>query len=568
MLVSLRIKNLALVDDLSIEFGEGFNAISGETGAGKSILIAALSLVLGDRADRDWIRTGADSCTVEAVFNIASVPSLSELLLNLGVEECQEDQLLLKRVFTNAGSNRQFANGSPTTIQGLKQIGEFLVDFHGPHEHQSLLKTEAQLRILDRFASLEKQRGEFSKSLRQLREIEEQKKALVMDEAEFQRQLDLLSHQVNEIEATRLKSDEDVEMEADYTLATNGQKLLDLVNRALDVLSEGDSPVTTTLSQAHKALRDLAAIDPRAAPLEESNVSLTSQLQELIRELSQYASKIEVDPDRLNFLNERMTLIQGLKRKYGKTLAEVIEFGKTAQEKLKQLQGREEQLSKLDSEFKSVRACMEKVALTLRAARQKAIPKLAQVVTKHLSDLGFAKSHFTAQLSTTEPNLLGMDAIEFRFAPNIGEPEKPLREIASSGEMARVMLALKTSLADQDEIPVLIFDEVDANVGGEVGNSVGEKMAHIGKRHQVLCITHLPQVAAYGATHFMVAKTVEKGRTVTQIQELGTEKRVQEIARMLGGKGDTAVKHAKEMLKMKLQAPSREPRGKAKPVAA
>lgn len=549
MLVSLRIRNLALVEDLSIEFDRGFCAITGETGVGKSILIGALSLVLGERADRDWIRSGADSCTVEAVFHVRSLDAIPPLLEKSGLEPCQDSQLLLKRVFSPTGNNRQFVNGSPATLQSLKQIGEWLVDIHGPHDHQSLLRPEAQLLILDRFAGLEKERAGFAAHLQRVRDIEEQKRLLVMDEKEFQQQLDLLSHQVNEIGAARLAPDEEETLERDYRRASNSQKLIDFAARARDALSEGDSNAAASIALAERALRDLAATDPAAAPLEEANQSVATQIQELARSLDDYASRLETDPDRLQFLSERMTLIQGLKRKYGKTLAEVIAFGAGAAERLRLLQTREESLAKLEAEVATARKAMEKSGNSLRAARQKTIPKLMQTVARHLRELGFLQSEFSADLAPCEPSASGMDAMEFRFAPNPGEPSKPLREIASSGEMARVMLALKTALADQDEVPVLIFDEVDANVGGEIGNSVGEKMAGIGKRHQVLCITHLPQVAAHGKHHLVVTKKVEKGRTYTHIEPLDASGRAGEIARMLGGKGETAMKHAKEMLR-------------------
>jgi DNA repair protein RecN (Recombination protein N) len=548
MLVALRIKNLALVEDLSLELESGFNAITGETGAGKSILIGALNLTLGERADRDWIRNGADSCTVEAIFDVSDLKSLSSLLEELGIEPCQDKQLILKRVFTSAGANRQFANGSPCTLQALKQIGELLVDMHGPHDHQSLLRTEAQLRILDGFAGLENQRVNFSKHLQALRDIEERKKALVIDEKEFQRQLDLLQHQVQEIDTARITPDEEEKIESNYRLATNSQKLIDLLQRAQEALSEGETNATSALNQAQRALGELAKIDPGAGTFEESNRSLVIQLQDLTQNLSRYLSKVDVDPDRLQFLSERMTLIQGLKRKYGKSLGEVLTFAEEARARLHQLQGREAELAKIEKEASATKQAMEKIGKSLRAAREKAIPKLAQTVSKHLKELGFAQSTFEAELKPCDPTPLGLDHIEFRFAPNPGEPTRPLREIASSGEMARVMLALKTALADQDEVPVLVFDEVDANVGGEIGNRVGEKMAQIGKRHQVICITHLPQVAVHAKSHHSVLKAVEKGRTFTQIEPLTSSNRMQEIARMLGGKSDTALKHAKEML--------------------
>lgn len=548
MLVALRIKNLALVEDLSLDFTRGFNSITGETGAGKSILIGALSLVLGERADRNWIRTGADSCTVEALFDVAKVPLAAPLLEDLGVEACQEDQLVLRRVFSSSGTNRQFINGSPSTLQVLKQIGEILVDMHGPHDHQSLLRPEAQLRILDAFAGLDKSRGEFAALLRDLRQVEEEKQALVVDDRTLQQQIDLLNHQVNEIEAAKLSPDEEGKVESEYLLASNGQKLLDLVGRALDGLGDGDASATAALAQAQRALRDLAALDPAAVVMEEAGAALATQLQELHGELGRYAGKIDIDPDRLQFLSERMTLIQGFKRKYGSSLQQVIEHGLAAREKLTQLQGREEELAKLEAKVVSITRAMQKTGMALRVARQKTIPKLTQVVSRHLKELGFAQSSFAAELSSSEPTALGIDAMEFRFTPNAGEPAHPLREIASSGEMARVMLALKTALADQDQVPVLVFDEVDANVGGQIGHQVGEKMAQIGKRHQVICITHLAQVAVHGRNHHVVVKETTKGRTFTRIESLDADRRVEEIARMLGGKGPTAVKHAREML--------------------
>ncbi len=556
MLVSIRIKNLALVEDLSLEFARGFHAITGETGAGKSILIGALNLVVGERADRDWIRSGADACTVEAVFDVGTLEDLPSLLEEFGLEPCQDGQLLLKRVF-GGGVNRQFVNGSPATLQALKQIGELLVDIHGPHDHQSLLQTTTQLSILDRFASLEKSRAAFGLALKKVREIEARKRELVLDEKEFQQQLDLLSHQVNEIKAAGLKPDEEARIESDYRVASSAQKLLDLAGRAQEALSEGDQAAVGSLAQAQRALRDLAAIDSAASKLESANANLVEQLQELTRELSIYVSRIDLDPDRLQFLSERMTLIQGLKRKYGRTLPEVIEFGNQAGEKLRRLQGREEELAKLDLELQTAEKQMDQIGLALRAARQKAIPKLTQEIAKQLKELGFLQSVFLVELTADEPSPSGLDQMEFRFAPNPGEPPQPLREIASSGEMARVMLALKTALADQDRVPVLIFDEVDANVGGEIGSRVGEKMRQIGGKHQVLCITHLPQVAALGEHHYEVVKVVEKGRTFTRIEALDAEKRVQELARMLGGKSETALEHARELMKTKgIQNPS------------
>jgi DNA repair protein RecN (Recombination protein N) len=549
MLVSLRIRNLALVEEVTLDLEPGYNAITGETGAGKSILIGALNLALGERADRDAIRTGADSCSVEAVFEVARLPGLATTLEEIGAEPCQDGQLLVKRAFTAAGANRQFVNGSPVTLQSLARLGELLVDIHGPHDHQSLLRTESQLRILDRFAGLDEPRTAFAEKLGEIRAIEARKRELVMDDKEFERQLDLVAHQVKEIEAARLQPGEEETLDADYKVASNSQKLIELSARALDAVSEGEGSASAALARAERALRDLAATDPASTALEEANRAASAQVQDLSRELSRYAGKLNPDPDRLQKLSERMTVVQTLKRKYGKTLAEVITFGTEAKERLRVLQGRSGELAKLDAALDHARAALVKLGEKLRAARKKAIPGLCGRVETQLRELGFAQSKFAAELAPSEPTALGMDAIEFRVSPNVGEPLKSLRDIASSGEMARIMLALKTALADQDEVPVMIFDEVDANVGGEVGSRVGEKMARIGKRHQVLCITHLPQVAAHARAHLSVTKRVEKGRTFTVIERLEGASREKELARMLGGSADTALKHAREMLR-------------------
>lgn len=549
MLVSLRIRNLALVEEITLDLSPGLNAITGETGAGKSILIGALELALGERAARDAIRTGADACSVEAVFEAARVPGLASALEEIGAEPCQDGQLLVKRTFTAAGANRQFVNGSPVTLQSLARLGEILVDIHGPHDHQSLLKTEAQLRILDRFAGAEPARAAFAAKLGEIRALEARKRELAMDDKEFARQLDLTAHQAQEIEAARLRPDEEEQLEADYKVASSGQKLMELAVRALDAVSEGEGCAASALARAERALRDLATIDPAAAKIEEANRAASAQVHDLSRELSRYAGKLDPDPDRLQKLSERMTIVQGLKRKYGKTLAEVIAFGAEAKARLRVLQGRSGELAKLDAALEQARAALRKSGEGLRSARKKAVSALCARVESQLRDLGFAQSKFAAELAPAEPTSLGMDAIEFRFAPNVGEPFKPLREIASSGEMARVMLAIKTALADQDDVPILVFDEVDANVGGEIGNRVGEKMARIGKRRQVLCVTHLPQVAAPAQAHLSVGKRVEKGRTFTFVEQLDRGAREKELARMLGGAAETALRHAREMLR-------------------
>ncbi|MGA3267514.1 MAG: DNA repair protein RecN [Verrucomicrobiota bacterium] len=566
MLTTLRIKNLALVADLTLELQPGCNVITGETGAGKSIIIGALNLVLGERADRELIRTGEDNCSVEAMFDVKELRApLKKFLDENGLEPCEDSQLVLKRAFTANGTNRQFVNGSPTTLNTLAAIGEWLVDIHGPHDHQSLLHPARQLAILDAFGGLEKEREAFGELVRRRGALEGEKSALVVDEKTYIQQLDLLRFQVQEITAARLKPDEEAEVEQAHRRASNAAKLLQLSQAALEALAENDNSLLTQAGVIGRTLQELQRVDGGAASLVELHSQAAGSWRELQAELSRYVEKVDVDPARLAELEERLNLIHSLKRKYGASLAEVIAFGDEAKKKLQSLESRDAELARLNVELAKLDAEIQKAGQSLSAKRGKIIPQLAKSVSKQLADLGFRQSKFDVALKPLTPALspfggerdekrgfvchtTGFDEIEFQFAPNPGEPAKPLRAIASSGEMARVMLALKTVLAAEDEIPVLIFDEVDANVGGETANAVGEKMKQIAAKRQVLCITHLPQVAAPADAHYVVTKQVRNGRTISEIQLLGKQERVTELARMLGGQSDAARKHAEALL--------------------
>ncbi len=560
MLTTLRIKNLALVADLTLELQPGYNVVTGETGAGKSILIGALNLVLGGRADRTMIRAGSDSCSVEAVFDVAKLRApLKSFLDENGLEACEENQLVLKRSFTTNGTNRQFVNGSPTTLNVLSTIGEWLVDIHGPHDHQSLLQSAKQLAILDAFGGLEDDRAKCGELARQRAEIETAKRALIVDEKTYAQQLDLLRFQVQEISAAQLQPGEDQQVEQDYQRASNSARLLQLSQAALDLLSENESSLLTQSGIVGRTLQELQRVDASAANLLELHEQGVATLRELQAELSRYAEKVDVDPARLGELEERLNLLHSLKRKYGTSLAEVVAFGEEAKQKLQNLESRDAELARLDAELEKLDAEILRAGKALSAKRRKVIPQLARSVSQQLADLGFKQSKFDVALTTlaaTEsadhasrltPH--GFDTIEFQFAPNPGEPARPLRAIASSGEMARVMLALKTVLASEDEIPLLIFDEVDANVGGETAKVVGEKMKQIAAKRQVLCITHLPQVAAPADAHYVVTKQVTGGRTISEIERLDKKSRVAELTRMLGGGSDAVRKHAETLLK-------------------
>ena len=560
MLTTLRIKNLALVTDLTLELQPGYNVITGETGAGKSIVIGALSLVLGERADRTLMRSGSDSCSVEAVFDVSRLRTpLAGFLEQNGLEPCEEGQLVLKRTFTNTGTNKQFINGSPTSLSVLSQAGQWLVDIHGPHEHQSLLNPTTQLAILDAFGGLEKDRDAFGELIRRRAGLEREKTVLVVDEKTYAQQLDLLRFQVNEIAAARLQPNEEGQVEQDYQRASNSAKLLQLSQAALDLLNESEASVLTQAGIVGRTLQELQRVDASAKSLLELHGQGVSALHDLLTAISHYADKLDTDPGRLSELEERLNLIQTLKRKYGSTTAEILSFAEEARQKLQNLEQRDAELARINADLEKNDAQLWRAGQELSNKRRKVTPNLSKAVSKQLAELGFQQSHLDVSLTTVQPggspengarfSQQGLDTVEFQFAPNPGEPARPLRAIASSGELARVMLALKTVLASEDQIPVLVFDEVDANVGGETANAVGQKMHQIAKHRQVLCITHLPQVAATASAHYVVSKQVKAGRTVSEITLLEKQERVTELARMLGGQSDAARKHAEALLR-------------------
>jgi len=553
VLGTLRIKNLALVTDLTLCLRPGCNAITGETGAGKSIIIGALNLLLGERADRTLIRSGCDSCTVEAVLETRPRRTgLDKFLEENGLEPCAGGELILKRVFTAAGANRQFINGSPATLQVLAALGRDLVDMHGPHDHQSLLDPARQLDILDAFAGLGALRGQFAALAGRARALDAEKAALIVDERTYSQQLELLRFQAGEISAAHLQPGEDARLEPEFQRANNAARLLELSQAALSLLSEQDNCLLVQAGELGRSLQALQRIDPAAQSLLLAHEQAAAAWRELQSGLGRYADAIDLDPARLHQLEERLNLINSLKRKYGGTLEEVIAFGAEAARKLQQLEQREAELARLNREREKLDGELWKTGRELSAQRRQAVPRLAKAAMKQLRDLGFQQSHFDVTVNTiaTLPAhaASGLDDIDFQFAPNPGEPARPLRAIASSGEMSRLMLALKTVLAEEDEIPVLVFDEIDANVGGATAAAVGEKMRHIARRRQVICITHLAPVAAAAQSHFVVAKRVEGGRTVSEITLLDEARRAGEIARMLGGPTEAALRHAEALL--------------------
>ena len=472
MLTDLRIKNLALVDDLSIEFGSGYNAVTGETGAGKSIIIGALGLVLGERADRTLLRDGNEQCSVEAIIDVSTIADdFHHYLESSGLEPCESNQLLLKRIFTASGANRQFVNGSPTSLSVLSSIGEWLVDIHGPHDHQSLLKSSRQLEILDAYGGLENQRKEFAVSVDCLSDLENRKAELVVDEDAYARELDLLRFQVDEIESAQLSEDEEDGLEQSFRRVTNSARLAELVGEVKALVSDSEPSSYDLILGAGRLINEMVNVDEGAEDLLDQQSQISEQINDLSAALEDYCDRLNLDPDQMREVEDRYNLVQSLKRKYGASLKAVIDFGSKASVRLKKLENRDEELVDLNKKIDTISNKIQKQGRRLSEARKEVAPKLVVEAEKQLNDLGFLQSRFDVEI--VDPNELGQgstsvsrngfDQIEFLFAPNPGEPFKPLKSIASSGEMARVMLALKTVLSSQDSIPILVFDEVDAS---------------------------------------------------------------------------------------------------------
>ena len=550
-LASLRVRNLALVDDLTWQPGPGLVAVTGETGAGKSILIGALQLLLGERAGKSVIRSGADACTVEAVFDVPDTAELDGWLAEQGVEPCADGQLLLKRTVAAAMAGRQFVNGSPCTLQTLKALGDRLVDLHGPHDHQSLFSREAQTRVLDAFAGAATTAADYAAAHRDKIRWEDEAAGLRALEKDAAMRREMLAHAAEEIAAAKLRPGEEENLMSRLRTAGNSHRLLELAGQLQAVLgADGEGGAGSLLAGAVRTAREMARLDPGVGDLEGAVEAAVAGLGDLGAEVRRYAEGIDADPSNLRELEDRADLIQSLKRKYGGTVDEVIARGEQAVRELGELETRTDRMAEAEHRAAAAAVTAQKLAGKLSAMRAKAAPDLARKVTAELRDLGFLRAGFTVNLEPLDaPRAGGAELAEFEFAPNPGEAAKPLRDIASSGEISRVMLALKSVLAGQDSVPLLVFDEIDANVGGEIAVKVGIKMRDLAASHQVLCITHLPQVAAAAHRQFAVRKDFDGKRTVTTVDGLDKKQRIAELARMLGGQNsESALSHARNLL--------------------
>jgi len=548
MLTDISIKNFAIIDALHISFGSGLNILTGETGAGKSIIIDAVNLLLGGRASADLIRSGADEAAVESLFSVGGETGLRQFLVDSGIDV--EDELLLKRVISRSGKNRIFINGSLATVATLAEIASRLVNIYGQHESQTLLKIDNHLQLLDDFAGAGELKVGFAAAWQARRKVAEKLAFLESGAREAERQRDLLSYQLEEIAAAALVLGEDEELERERNLLVHAERLLQKTVSAYELLYSAEEAVLGTLGKVRSLLQDAAGVDSALAPLGDTVAAAELQLEDAALTMRDYAARIESDPLRLQSVDERLELLRKLKKKYGATIAEILSCRDSLEAELLTLTDMEGSRAELEQEAERLQELVRQQGEKLSALRREAAGRLQQALEKEVQQLAMKHARFLLSIEPlAEPRETGFDRVEFLFSPNPGELPKPLAKIASGGELSRIMLAIK-QLHPESDVPTLIFDEVDTGIGGATSSLIGRKLKAVAARQQVLCITHLPQVAVFADHHYQVAKTVTAGRTSTEVTLLDEDARVGEIARMLGGVTvtDKTREHAREML--------------------
>ncbi len=563
MLQELSIRNFAIIEDISIRFESGLTILSGETGAGKSIIINAVNLLLGSRVSSGLIRAGADSAELEALFHIDPQSHTAQTMNGLGYDPAEG--LLVRRIISGSDRHRIYINGRLATGQVLTAITANLASISGQHAHQGLLREDQHLLILDQYGGLLPLRESYAACYRKLLPMIEDEQELLQRQSRAGAQLELLRFQRDEIEAADIAVEEDRSLEKERLRLKNSQSLFDTVQQSIARLYSDQGAVIEQLGQMAKQLTRAAEIDDRLAVRAEEMNSLVFGVEDSVAGLRDYLSHLETDPRQLEAVEERLDLLNKLKRKYGGSLHAVLDFARDAGNQLSEIENVDSAIATLRRDIRERHAELCRLGEMLSDSRAKAAGKLARQAEKELAALKMASTQFAVEVDPLpagpaasthlvhDGKLLsefGLDRAMFMMAPNPGEPIKPLAHIASGGELSRVVLALKAILARSDSLETIVFDEVDAGIGGGVAEVVGRKLAALGRRHQVLCITHLPQIARFGTHHFRIAKAVNKGRTRTSIAPLTADERVTEIARMLGGEDITTITldHAKEML--------------------
>ena len=556
MLKRLRVNNLAIVEHAEAAFGAGLTVITGETGAGKSVFMGALMLALGARADASAVRDGCREARIEAEFDADGVvPFLEEQ----GLPPCEDGTLLVRRVISASGGSRVWINDSATSVQTLRALGDLLVDIHGPNDRRSLVDEDFQRDTLDRYGKVDL--SGYASVWRTLSDLKA-RRAELEGTADVADEIERLRYALEEIDAARLTDDDEDALTARHAAAAHAAEIVEAANAATSALTgeggsayggEGASSASDLLVAAGSSFREMAKYHEVASEWIDELDRIITSVQELSRTVSDSVSRIDADPDALQALDDRISLVRRLKRKYAcSTVADLLELRERRAQKLSDLEDRDEKMRELERQIAAAEKAVAMMGEKLTEARKKASIRLGAAVTAELRGLGFLQAGFAVAIEPHDPDATGCDRVVYRFEPNPGESARPLAQIASTGEIARVMLAVKAVIAEHDAIPVLVFDEIDANIGGETGRAVGEKLRAVARHHQVVAITHLPQSAVYGDRHLVVSKAVSGGRTRSAIREVEGEARVREIARMLGGEKMTSVvlRHAQELLRV------------------
>ncbi len=554
MLRFLEIRNLAVIESVDVEFGEGLNVLTGETGAGKSILVEAVGLLLGGRASPDLVRTGAETATLQAIFE----------------DDATGEELLLRREITSQGRSRAFVNGALATAGALRDLANRLVDLHGQHEHQALLDPETHIDLLDRFAGLDPSRQETADAFARLAEARQTVETIQSAERERGSRMELLEFQLAELDRAEPRSGEDEELQALRTLLSNAEKVRRLCDESYAILYDRDDAVLAALGHVWRRVGELAVLDRRFGPYLDARDSIKPQLEDLATLLREYGAGIDASPARLQEVEDRLAFLERLKRKHGPSLDAVIEKRRLLRAELDSMASLSDRLTEAERHLAEAQGAYLRAARKLSAARRAAASRFATSLVRQLSDLAMGNTRFEVRLdeamSPERWTPRGVDAGEFYVSPNPGEDLRPLARIASGGEMSRIMLGIKSLASTDDPGKTLIFDEVDAGIGGRVADAVGGKLRKLGRDFQVLCITHLPQIAAYGQSHYLIEKRVVSGRTTTHVARLGERERQEEVARMIGGAkvSEAARQSAREMLDSRRGESESKTRAKAK----
>lgn len=554
MIQQLCVRDFAVIDSLDLEFGPGLNILTGETGSGKSVIVDAINVALGERAGTDAIRSGCERSVVEAVLDVSLLgPDGLSVLEEAGFAP-EEGRIIVSRELHRTGKSQCRINGRPATVTLLKDVTDRLVDIHGQHDHQSLLRPERHLDILDEWCGEDalKQRLLVAETHSRLRALQAELRQLENDQRERARTMDLYQFQIEEINGAHLQPGEDDELLADRTRLANAEKLHAAASAAFEAVGDRSQDVCALdkLSEGVEALRDLVSLDPQLGTAVEGLQSALYLVEDSARELRAYRDAVEFNPERLEAVEERLDLLRALKRKYGETIEEIISYGQEIERKLDALMHSEERTEELSAEIERAQSEAMERARRLSELRRIGGDDFASRIVRELESLSMPNAAFEVRQEEKEIDSTGIDRLEFLISANPGEPVKPLARIASGGEMSRIMLAIKSVIASEERLPTLVFDEIDVGVGGRTAEVIADKLQVLSGNSQVVCITHLPQIASRPADHFQIEKQVSGGRTVVRVRRLSDEDRVEEIARMLGGAAptETAVTHAREML--------------------